>query len=114
MQAFRRLYPAMIAVGVGVGTAYYVVAPEYADGGLGAEVIPESQRKNVPVSPIGPPPHLNAIPPLSAAEQKHDCCDHNSTPKPIDSSFGSVSGGEASLPFNAGTTAVEAKKSRWW
>lgn len=33
----------------GIATGYYVVAPEYAPGGAGAEVIPPEQRKNTPV-----------------------------------------------------------------
>ncbi|WVO20973.1 uncharacterized protein IAS62_002274 [Cryptococcus decagattii] len=73
MSNFQRLVPAFLAVTAGIATGYYVVAPEYAPGGAGAEVIPPEQRKNTPVPPISSSSAFDKVsPPMTANAGQKD------------------------------------------
>ncbi|KAE8540937.1 hypothetical protein D1P53_002290 [Cryptococcus gattii VGV] len=98
MSNFQRLVPAFLAVTAGIATGYYVVAPEYAPGGAGAEVIPPEQRKNTPVPPISSSSAFDKVsPPMTANAGQKDLLDlffaHTEDKAVSTDSFGTLSGG---------------------
>ncbi|KIR54128.1 hypothetical protein I315_03185 [Cryptococcus gattii Ru294] len=91
MSNFQRLVPAFLAVTAGIATGYYVVAPEYAPGGAGAEVIPPEQRKNTPVPPISSSSAFDKVsPPMTANAGQKDLLEDKALST---DSFGTLSGG---------------------
>ncbi|OWZ50127.1 hypothetical protein C349_01515 [Cryptococcus neoformans var. grubii Br795] len=79
--------PSLLA---GIATGYYVVAPEYAPGGAGAEVIPPEQRKGTPVPPISSSSAFDKVsPPMTANAGQKDLFEDKAVST---DSFGTLSG----------------------